>query len=466
MMAFGGFKIGMLWFIPPYSSRVGLVAPVALAFRIGGVNEVALTAYPFLLSILGVLVSYLAAKAMFGVRAGFIAACLMALLPIDVLSASVLLPDMPAALWMNAGVLLVYAGSRQDTISGKAALGALAGLSLFASWLCKETVLYLVPFVGLYLLWLVARDRRNVAMLLAGVAVVVVLIGLESWIYHRYAGDYLHRYHVIVGGGDERLPVWTLAGMAHYLVYRVSEVVHETLLNPYFAFTLAAAPVVCAYAAFRKSRRYLIPGLWFCWLLLLFSFGSKSLMAYRPLGLFMTRYLYPMLLPAVLLVSGFVSSLLSPREQNEPERRRHRRILYGVLVSVFVAGVSLVMVVYGIRSKWGPYGIGLPCRVEREIARILTPTDPLYTDGQTADALEFFWKYPATDSTHEFEGMSASQIPPAVYVLLNRIELRELAYHQKSELPEFADSVPATWRKLWDKDDATLYWVPPPPRPE
>ena len=36
---------------------------------------------------------------------------------------------------------------------GRAVHGASAGLALFASWLCKETVLYLMPFVGLYLLW-------------------------------------------------------------------------------------------------------------------------------------------------------------------------------------------------------------------------------------------------------------------------------------------------------------------------
>jgi hypothetical protein len=27
--------------------------------------------------------------------------------------------------------------------------------------------------------------------------------------------------------------------------------------------------------------------------------------------------------------------------------------------------------------------------------------------------------------------------------------------------PEFLDSVPATWQKLREKDNATLYWVPP-----
>jgi hypothetical protein len=32
----------------------------------------------------------------------------------------------------------------------------------------------------------------------------------------------------------------------------------------------------------------------------------------------------------------------------------------------------------------------------------------MYTDPHTAIALEFFWKFPATDSTHDFEGMALS----------------------------------------------------------
>ena len=61
MMVSGEFKPGMMWCFPVFSARVGLFAPVALAFRLGGVNEVALTAYPFLLSMFSVLLAYLAA---------------------------------------------------------------------------------------------------------------------------------------------------------------------------------------------------------------------------------------------------------------------------------------------------------------------------------------------------------------------------------------------------------------------
>jgi 4-amino-4-deoxy-L-arabinose transferase-like glycosyltransferase len=457
-MASGQFKIGWHGIFP---LRVGLFAPVALAFRVGGVNEVALAAYPFLLSMLGVLVAYLAAEAMLGVRAGLVAASLVAFLPIDVRLASWLLPDMPAALYMNAGVLLLYTGSRQEAVIGKVVSGTLAGLALAASWLCKETVLYLLPFVGLYMLWLVAKDWRNVALLLAGTVIAGFLFGLEGWIYHRHTGDYLFRYHAIYRNYDASsvpiephpIPALTLVGVSKYVAHRVLQVLRGVFLNTDFSFTPAAALAACAYAIFRRSRRYLFLGLWFCWLLLVFSFGSASLRAYQPLSLDQERFQYPMLLPAILLVSGLISSLLSRLELDESEKLHRVRRFWGVLISVCLAGVSLVKAVRNISS-----GMGRQCRAEREMSRILKPTDPLYTDFHTKMRLEFFWKYPATDSTRDFKDMSLSQLPPNVYVLISR-DRRECA-------AKIREGIPTTWQKLRAKDNTTLYWVSTPPPSE
>jgi 4-amino-4-deoxy-L-arabinose transferase-like glycosyltransferase len=459
MMVSGTFKPGMLWFYPVFSARVGLFAPVALAFELGGVNEVMLALYPLLLSMSSVLLAYCAARAMFDTRAGLVAAGLMALLPIDARFATQLYPDMPAAFWMGAGIMLLYVGSRRGGLPGKFSAGALAGLTLFASWLCKETVLYLLPFVGLYLLWLVIKDRRNAAFLLAVALVAGFLVGLEGWVYHRETGDFFFRLSALrrnFASSTSVLPAFAPAGLVRYVASRLAEVSDETFLNPYFALIPLAALLACGYAALRKKRSFLFPALWFGWLLLLFSFGSASLKAYVPLNLHTARFQYPMLLPAVLLFSGFASLYLSPQRSGEPggwfrTRRSARVVLCAYLVFLFLFTVAL-----GIRT-----GMGRRCRVQREMARALKPTDPLYTDGLSAAALRFFWKYPAADSAHDFEGMLASQVPARVYVLLDQSELVLLSNVDNYEPPKFRDSVPDGWQVKRRKDHATLYWVPP-----
>ncbi len=459
MMVAGGFKPGMQWFFPVFSVRVGLFAPVALAFRLGGVNELMLTVYPFLLSMLSVILAFWAARTIFDVRAGLIAACLMALLPIDARFASQLLPDMPAALYMNAGVLLVYAGSRQETVSHRLASGVLAGIALFASWLCKETVLYLLPFVGAYLLWLAIQDRRNVTLLVAVAAAAGLLVGLEGWMYHHYTGDYLLRYHALqrnAEGARRALSVATVSSVASYLLQRALVVLRVTILNVEdFGLMLAAALVACAYAIFRQRRRFLLPALWFGWLLLLFSFGSASFNAYVPLNARMTRFQYPMLLPAILLISGLASSIIARSNPGDSGKPYRPRLFSGVLLFTYLILVFAVTVAFGIRT-----GMGRRCRVQRAMARVLEPTDPLYTDGSTAAALRFFWKYPAVDSTHDFRGMAMAQIPPGAYVLLDRNELDLIGNVDRYVPPRFLDSIPATWHELGRKDNATLYRVP------
>lgn len=462
MMVSGGFKPGMMWFFPVFSVRVGLFAPVALAFRLGGVNELMLTLYPFLLSMLSVLLAYFGARAVFGIRAGLIAACLMALLPIDARFASQLLPDMPAALYMNAGVLLVYAGSRQETVPRKLASGALAGLALFASWLCKETVLYLLPFIGAYLLWLVIKDRRNVTLLVAVAAAAGLLVVLEGWMYHHYAGDYFLRYHALQSNFESArraLSVVTIASVASYLLHRALVVLQVTILNVEdFGLMLAAALVACAYALFRQRRRFLLPALWFGWLLLLFSYGSASLSAYVPLHAQMTRFQYPMLLPAILLISGLASSMLAQSNPGDSTKSYRPRLFSGVLLFTYLVLVFAVTVAFSIRT-----GMGRRCRVQRAMARVLKPADPLYTDGLTAAALRFFWKYPVADSTHDFQGMATARIPSGAYVLLDRNELDLICNVDRYVPPKFLDSIPATWHELGRKDNATLYRVPPIP---
>jgi 4-amino-4-deoxy-L-arabinose transferase-like glycosyltransferase len=460
MMVSGEYKAGMLWFFHVFPVRVGLIAPVALLFRTLGVSEVTLTLYPFLLSMVGVALAFFAARAMFGARAGLIAALLMAFLPIDARHASQLLPDLPASVWMNAGVLLAFTGARRSALSHKVVLGGFAGLLLFFSWLCKESVLFVLPFVGVYLVWLVFKDRRNIPLLVAVVGVAGLAVGIEGWLYQRYTGDFLYRFHTLAGnsgaGADRMTPVLTWSNVGPCFVHRARQLLREVLFSPYFAFTPAVALGACAYAASRKLRRFVFPGLWFGWLLLLFGFASASLRGYFPLNLIATRYQYPVLFPGILLCAGLLGSLLGSCGPAESPTQHRRRLLWGTIISLCLAGMSLAMVAWGIET-----GLGKRSQASRNISRILKPTDRLYTDPHTAIALDFFWRFPDAESTHSFEGMKLSELPSAVYVLINRNEVDRISGNTSFVPPEFLDNVPATWQKLREKDNATLYWVPP-----
>jgi len=200
------------------------------------------------------------------------------------------------------------------------------------------------------------------------------------------------------------------------------------------------------YDAVVQFYSFLFPGLWFGWLLLLFGFASASFRGYFPLNLVVTRHQYPVLFPGTLLVAGLLGSLFTPRGPAEPRVQRRRRLLWGVIISLCLGGMSLAMISWGIET-----GLGQRSQATRNISRILKPTDRLYTDPHTAIGLDFFWKFPRAESTHSFEKMKLSELPSGVYVLINRNETDRISGNTSFVPPEFLDNVPATWQKLRDK---------------
>jgi hypothetical protein len=89
----------------PY--RIALIAPLALLFKLFGVSEAVLVAYPMAVSVLGVLLAFVCGRLLFGPQVGLVAAALWSVLPEDVSLASIFLPDAIASFYASLGVLIV-----------------------------------------------------------------------------------------------------------------------------------------------------------------------------------------------------------------------------------------------------------------------------------------------------------------------------------------------------------------------
>ena len=78
-----------------YSSRIGLIFPQALVFRLFGVGEFQMTLVPLFFSLLGVLMAFAIGRELAGPGVGLLAAALLAVFPLDTYYATVLVPDLP-----------------------------------------------------------------------------------------------------------------------------------------------------------------------------------------------------------------------------------------------------------------------------------------------------------------------------------------------------------------------------------
>jgi len=460
-LAAGQFRVGEFTGPPVFPLRVGVFAPVALLFRLFGPSEIAVIAYPFSLSLAGVVLAYFAGRIFFNTTVGLIAAGLQAMVPLASRSATILMPDLPAAFWANAGILLFYVGSRQQRPGTKLLYGALGGVMLGFSWLCKESAAYLAPLFVIAGLYLVHRSRDNWA-LIAGLAAAsgAFLLG-EALVYRALTGDALFRFHETHRNYDYNSSWFFTEGSrfgwkpGQYHLALCKRLFRDgpiTLLaSPSFGGVTAAGLLAVLHALFHRRRAFLFAGLWFASLLLTFNFGSANLTHYQPLVLF-DKYAYPLLFPSCLLSAGLLSTLLAGVRQDFGYAAAERRF-WTLMIATGLCGACCISTGENILS-------GRKSEPERLAAARLSPSDRLYTDRRTLRVLEFFWSFPKQAYGHDFQGLTAQDIPDGSYVLINRDKLRFLSNNYDYTIPSFCSETPAGWSVVSKSRGAVLYRTP------
>jgi hypothetical protein len=371
------------------------------------------------------------------------------------------MPDLPAAFWANAGVLILYWASRNGAHRRLLALGACSGAAFGLSWLCKESVVYSVPFVTGYLVYLLRRDRRY-RYLLAGVALAALaVIAIETSVYYRHTGDLLYRLHETERNYRVTNTWFFMEGSragwqkGGYWTALAARLFRDGPTNMFVTADLGMVTVVALlttiYAVRNRLRSFLFPGLWFLSLAFMFNFASSSLTAYRPLypaG----RHFYLLLLPAIVLTAGLLDALVGVDARSQDELARERRF-WGATIAM---GVALTCATGMYRNV--KIGIGSP--VERSIATVISPRDPIYTDSRTAAVMQFFWHYPAAARTVDFEHLQVDQVNPGSFVLINRDQVETLHAYYGYAPPDFYARPPRDWVLTWSADRAELYRVP------
>jgi 4-amino-4-deoxy-L-arabinose transferase-like glycosyltransferase len=441
-------------------ARPGLYGPVAILVKTFGLSELTIAVYPLLASVVTLLLAYVLARSLYGPLAGLLGIGLLAVLPYDVQQASILQPDPLAAFWANVGVVLTYFGLTRDRVYHSTAFTFLAGVSFGISWVCKESVVYLVPCVGILILCLrrEATFRTRVRWLVSvGIGSMAVLVA-ETLSYRAITGDPLFHFHVMkdycdfnVWCFDQSSTVfgWESGQYAKVLFKRLVVYGPKEIFNSFNALPVFAA-IALAWGIVFRHGKYAMPGIWFVTLVLMYNFASTSLEVYRPLPI-LERYMYPLILPSVLLVAGFLADHL----EYEPDSavRRERAFLAWTLVTVFcVQNATEMRYVLGSR----------PEASARAVADKLHKTDIVYTDYRTAYNLVFFRTgtlLPSTE-TRPYEHVDSEAMEAEAYVLIDkqRTALLNKAYYYRP--PPFVDSPPQTWRKVWANEHAILFQIP------
>jgi hypothetical protein len=236
------------------------------------------------------------------------------------------------------------------------------------------------------------------------------------------------------------------------------------LLNPTFLYLPLMALLVSAHAWWRKRREYLVPSLWLWILVLMFNFGSSSSTGYVPLALF-NRYLFPIFLPAIIVVAGFLADSLLPAH-GRPGRLTRAAGVLAAGVALWFGGSDLAR---NLRTP--PTWLTEVRAVSDEIPAGTT----LYSDAITLRALEFFRGYPAVDRWIDLsavaspDGMSAGSLVLVNPAGINWLDVNAgmwVAWPEPGPTDRggylrghFYRSPPDVWQPIWQEGDVRLYKV-------
>ena len=144
------------------------------------------------------MLAYTVSRRCFGPLAGLISIGIMAIVPLDIAMATTLYPDAIAAFLANVGICLILYNSDNAETRYASIIAVLSGICFGVSWLCKETVVYLSPFVVIYYLriWKPGPLIAWSHLLYMGVGVLLVIVA-EMAFYRVVVGDWLYHFHAV-----------------------------------------------------------------------------------------------------------------------------------------------------------------------------------------------------------------------------------------------------------------------------
>jgi 4-amino-4-deoxy-L-arabinose transferase-like glycosyltransferase len=179
-----------------YDLRFTFAYPVVWSMRLFGVTEWAFVGFVTMCSVANVLIVYRLARQEWDRGTALIAMTLMAVLPLEVTTATLFVIDVPLSTYCYAALWLFRLALETDADSPirRDASAVLAGLLLFAGYIAKQWAL----LAGVIFAWEYFRQphRGHRAAVLCAATLAVAIAAYVGWQWRRF-DDPLHDFHAV-----------------------------------------------------------------------------------------------------------------------------------------------------------------------------------------------------------------------------------------------------------------------------
>jgi 4-amino-4-deoxy-L-arabinose transferase-like glycosyltransferase len=406
-------------------TRVLSYLPIALSYRLFGINELSLPLVGFLQWFGQCVVLYLLGRMLFTRRVAGIAVLLLAFYPLDARYASRAMPDVPVSFWTSLSVLLFLAGTRRRGEPGDEngrtwiAICFLSGVAIAAGVAVRNSA-FMVCFF--YVAWFAyeslspfgrgvwCRAKRRISAYLVVAAGLFVGLIVLCGAFYATTGNFFHLFTETERHFSQPHGPFNTASL--FYLERIFLLGPESRTGGglgcvFYAFglyfwILAAATL---FAIQSRSRESALVVLWLWVILIYSSVGSMTFTHYTPVHK-VPRHLTIVTVPLMLTVAAFLVEL--------GRRGLPFKIVSGSLgLGLVLSGLSGVGAIHRYDAQ-----------IKAETRRLFSLTEAtnyerVFADHTTVSFLRFYDRYRDIDRYKYLERAAGTCLTPRDAMLLN-----------------------------------------------
>ena len=278
------------------SSRIGILYPTFFSYKLFGVNDFSSIIFVLLTSLGNIILAYLFGKLIVDEKTGLMAAFLLAIFPLEVVSSTRLLTDIPSAFFMALGVyIFLYPEKKRASRF----LYFLSGVFIGIGYMIRESAILIVLFFMIYILF--KRQVKKEYFFVPAGFIIILLI--ELLLFYKLTGNPIFKFTIV---RDEFLKAHAYydyfgrlsfpKGLLHYP--------YVILTNSLISYFYILIFIAIAYFLVNKKNEMYLFMIWFIPLLLYLSIGSSSFSHYIPFRAD-PRYLSIITIPGMVILAFF-----------------------------------------------------------------------------------------------------------------------------------------------------------------
>jgi len=284
------------------------------SYHLIGFNEKAGMLFPFLFSLLSIILIYKITQDLYDdKRISLTAAFFSAFFPVDVIFASINFSDLECVFFINIGIFFFIRAGKEK----KNHYLIYAGLFLALSFLIKEyAYYYCIILFCVFIYTQVKREKYNYRFIIP-VIIVICFLFIEGLLYYGSGNSIFYRLNVYQDNYRycyyDFFP-YTLTiseiGSHKYIVGLFEHIFNNIkyiFIRRYYIL-LPVLSIIQSYFLFKKKEQLFLL-VWFLGLLILLPLMTVSLSSYAPIELRRTWYIYPLIFPCCILSANLISKL-------------------------------------------------------------------------------------------------------------------------------------------------------------